>query len=123
MNQQETAGSDKLIYYRLIALWVLCEAMLGGIIHGFKIPVSGLIVGSCAVICICLIAWYVPAKGAIIKATLIVAIFKMMLSPQAPPPAYIAVFFQGLMGELLFWRKKIFPLACVLLGILALLES
>jgi len=61
MNQQETAGLGKLIYYRLIALWVLCEAMPGGIIHGFKIPVSGLIVGSCAVICICLIACYVPA--------------------------------------------------------------
>jgi nucleoside-triphosphatase THEP1/ABC-type thiamin/hydroxymethylpyrimidine transport system permease subunit len=123
MNQQETTGIDKLIYYRLIALWVLCEAMLGGIIHGFKIPVSGLIVGSCAVICICLIAYYVPAKGAIIKATIIVAIFKMMLSPQAPPPAYIAVFFQGLTGELLFWRKRFFRLSCLLLGVIALLES
>ena len=98
---------NKQIYYRLIALWVLCEAMLGGIIHGLKIPVSGLFVGSSAVICICLIAWYVPQKGAIIKATIIVAIFKMMLSPQAPPPAYIAVFFQGLLGELLFFRNRI----------------
>jgi nucleoside-triphosphatase THEP1/ABC-type thiamin/hydroxymethylpyrimidine transport system permease subunit len=123
MNQQETGGMDKLIYYRLIALWVLCEAMLGGIIHGFKIPVSGLVVGSCAVICICLIAYYVPAKGTIIKATIIVAIFKMMLSPQAPPPAYIAVFFQGLMGELLFWKKRFFRLSCLLLGIISLLES
>ena len=97
--------------------------MLGGIIHGFKIPVSGLVVGSCAVICICLIAWYVPARGAIIKATLIVAIFKMMLSPQAPPPAYIAVFFQGLMGELLLRNKKYYRAACLSLAILALLES
>jgi nucleoside-triphosphatase THEP1 len=117
------AGGDRGIYYRLIALWVLCEAMLGGIIHGFKIPVSGLIVGSCAVICICLIAYYVPVKGAIIKATIIVAIFKMMLSPQAPPPAYIAVFFQGLMGELLFWKKRFFRFSCLLLGVIALLES
>ncbi|HEX7845099.1 MAG TPA: nucleoside-triphosphatase, partial [Chitinophagaceae bacterium] len=111
------------VYYRLIALWVLCEAMLGGIIHGFKIPVSGLVVGSCAIICICLIAWYVPKKGSIIKATIIVAIFKMMLSPQAPPPAYIAVFFQGLSGELLFWNRKNFRLACILLAVLGLLES
>lgn len=111
-------------YYRLIALWVLCEAMLGGIIHGLKIPVSGLIVGSCAVICICLIAWYVPSRGAIIKATVIVAIFKMMLSPQAPPPAYIAVFFQGAVGELLFFRnRKFYSLSCILLAVLALLES
>ncbi len=112
------------IYYRLIALWVLCEAMLGGIIHGLKIPVSGLFVGSSAVICICLIAWYVPQKGAIIKATIIVAIFKMMLSPQAPPPAYIAVFFQGVCGELLFFRnRKFYKLSCILLAVVSLLES
>jgi len=123
MDQQEKTGIDKLIYYRLIALWVLCEAMLGGIIHGLKIPVSGLIVGGCAVICICLIAYYFPAKGAIIKATIIVAVFKMMLSPQAPPPAFIAVFFQGLMGELLFWKKRFFRLSCLLFGVIALLES
>ncbi len=114
---------NKQIYYRLIALWVLCEAMLGGIIHGFKIPVSGLVVGSCAIICICLIAWYAPVKGAIIKATIIVAIFKMMLSPQAPPPAYIAVFFQGLLGELLFWKRRLFTLSCIILAVLGLLES
>ncbi len=123
MNNPSPANNSSAIYYRLIALWVLCEAMLGGIIHGLKIPVSGLVVGSCAIVCICLIAWYVPAKGAIIKATIIVAIFKMMLSPQAPPPAYIAVFFQGLMGELLFWNKRFFRLSCILLAVLGLLES
>jgi nucleoside-triphosphatase THEP1 len=121
-NQLKTTGSN-MIYYRLVALWVLCEAMLGGIIHGFKIPVSGLVVGSCAISCICLIGWYVPARGAILKATVIVAIFKMMLSPQAPFPAYIAVFFQGLMGELLFWKKRWYAVSCVLLAIIGLLES
>lgn len=114
---------NKQVYYRLITLWVLCEAMLGGIIHGFKIPVSGLVVGSCAIVCICLIAWYVPTKGAIIKATIIVAVFKMMLSPQAPPPAYIAVFFQGFLGELLFWNKRYFKLSCIVLAVFGLLES
>lgn len=128
-NNKETPGTElstspnPVIYFRLIALWVLCEAMLGGIIHGFKIPISGLVVGSCAVICICLIGWYAPARGAIIKATLIVAVFKMMLSPQAPPTAYIAVFFQGLLGELLFRNKKYFRAACITLAVLALLES
>jgi nucleoside-triphosphatase THEP1/ABC-type thiamin/hydroxymethylpyrimidine transport system permease subunit len=123
MNKKETILINPDIYFRLIALWVLSEAMLGGIIHGLQIPVSGLIVGSCAVVCICLIGWYVPQKGAIIKATLIVAIFKMMLSPQAPPPAYIAVFFQGLMGEILFRNKRFFKISCLLLAVLALLES
>src|SRR5688572_15893302 len=116
-------GTNPVIYYRLIALWVLCEALLGGIIHAMRIPVSGLFVGSCAVICICLIAYYVPARGAILKATVIVAIFKMMLSPQAPPLAYLAVFFQGAVGELLFFNRRFYKLSCVLLGIIALLES
>ncbi|MEO8402978.1 MAG: nucleoside-triphosphatase [Chitinophagaceae bacterium] len=128
MNQQQTItsrpiGEGSLVYYRLIALWVLSEAMLGGIIHGLKIPVSGLVVGGCAVICISLIAWYVPAKGSIFKATVIVAVFKMMLSPQAPFPAYIAVLFQGVLGELLFWNRRFYKVSCMLFALLALLES
>jgi len=104
------------IYYRLIALWILCEALLGSIIFTFRIPVSGLVIGSCAVTCIALIGWYHPSKGSILKATIIVAIFKMMLTPQALPTAYIAVFFQGLMGELLFWNRKNYKLACITFG-------
>jgi hypothetical protein len=118
-----SALNDKTLWYRLTGLWILCEAMLGGIIHGFRLPVSGLIVGSCAVICISQIAWYSPEKGAILKATLIVAIFKMLLSPQAGFPAYIAVFFQGLMGELFFWNRKYFRLSCFLFASIALIES
>lgn len=114
---------DKVIYYRLIALWVLCEALLGGLMHAVKIPFTGVFVSSGAVICICLIAYYVPVKGAILKATIIVAIFKMMLSPHTPPTAYIAVFFQGLMGQLLFFNLKFFRLSCILLAVLALVES
>jgi hypothetical protein len=97
--------------------------MLGSIIFTFKIPVSGLLIGSCAVVCITLIAWYHPVKSSILKATVIVAVFKMMLTPQAPPPAYIAVFFQGLLGEALFWNRKYFRAACITLAVLALLES
>lgn len=121
-KQVPLQGNDSL-YYRLIALWALCEAMLGAVIFSFRIPVSGLIIGSCAITCITLIAWYKPEKGAILKATIIVAIFKMMLSPQAPPAAYIAVFFQGLMGELLFWNRKYFRLFCLVLAVLAMIES
>ncbi|CAN5191048.1 hypothetical protein BH09BAC2_BH09BAC2_13350 [soil metagenome] len=111
------------IYYRLIALWVVCESMIGGIIHGFKLPFSGLIVGSAASVCICLIGRYVPVRGAILKATIIVAVFKLMLSPQAPPTAYIAVFFQGMIGQLIFSRFKNFRGACILLSVAALFES
>ncbi len=123
MKVEDTISFDKQIYYRLIALWVLCEAVLGGLMHAVKIPFTGIVVSSGAVICICLIAYYVPVKGAILKATIIVAIFKMMLSPHTPPTAYIAVFFQGLMGQILFFNLKFFRLSCILLAVLALVES
>ena len=97
--------------------------MLGGIIHGLRIPLSGLIVGSLAVIFIALMANYVPEKGSIFKATWIVAIFKMMLSPEAPLAAYIAVFFQGFMGEVIFYQRKNFRLSCMILAVITLLES
>ncbi len=119
----DTISFDKQIYYRLIALWVLCEGILGGMMHAVKIPFTGIIVSSGAVICICLIAYYVPANGAILKATIIVAIFKMMLSPHTPPTAYVAVFFQGMMGQLLFFNRRFFRLSCILLAVFALVES
>jgi hypothetical protein len=119
----EQSPGNRRIYYRIIAVWVICEAMLGGMIHGLKLPVSGLIVGSSAVVCICMLAHFVPEKGAILKATIIVAFFKLALSPHSPPPAYIAVFFQGFLGELIFSRKRFFRFSCILLGVLALAES
>lgn len=97
--------------------------MLGSIIFTLQIPISGLVIGSCAIVLISLIAVYGHGRGSIIKATMIVAIFKMMLTPQAPPTAYLAVFFQGLMGELLFWRKNYYRVACILLAVIALIES
>lgn len=114
---------NKALYYRLVALWVLCEAMLGGIIHGLKLPVSGLFVGGAAVMVISLMAYYTPQKGSILKATIVVAIFKMMLSPQSPPPAYFAVFFQGLLAELVFFNSNFFKLSCFLLAVFSMIES
>ena len=123
MKVEDTISFDKQIYYRLIALWVLCEGILGGMMHAVKIPFTGIVVSSGAVICISLIAYYVPQKGAILKATIIVAIFKMMLSPHTPPTAYVAVFFQGMMGQILFFNLRFFRLSCILLAVLALVES
>ena len=113
---------NKLLYYRLIALWILIESFLGGILHGFKIPVTGLMVGGSAMICIIFIARYFPSKGSILKAMLVVASFKLMLSPQSPIASYVAVFFQGLLGELLLrnrWRLA----SCLSFGLITMLES
>jgi len=123
MNEHTQPVYNKQVYYRLIALWVICEAFAGGIMHGMKLPFSGLIVSSLAITCIILIAYYIPSPSAIIKATVIVAIFKLMLSPHSPPTAYIAVFFQGLMGQLLLSNRRYFKAGAILLAVLALVES
>ena len=123
MKSAENLGEFQQLYYRLIALWVICEGVAGGIMHGLQIPFSGMIISGSAVVCICLIAHFVPVKGAVIKATIIVLIFKMMLSPHTPPTAYIAVLFQGIMGQALFSLIGYHKIAAIILGVLALVES
>lgn len=114
---------NKELYYRLVALWVVCEAFAGGIMHAAKIPFSGMIISSLAVTCIILIAYYVPGKTIILQATVTVAVFKLMLSPHSPHTAYIAVFFQGYVGQLLFNGRRHFTLSAIILSVLALVES
>ena len=119
--------SDKIgskdVYYRLISLWVVCEAFAGGIMHASRLPFTGMIVSSLSVTCIILIAYNIPSPVAILKATIIVAFFKLLLSPHSPPTAYIAVFFQGYLGYLLFSSKKFFTISAIALAVLALTES
>lgn len=114
---------DKQVYYRLIALWVICESFAGGIMHGIKLPFTGLIVSSLAITCIILIAFHYPSRTSVIKATLLVAVFKLMLSPHSPPTAYIAVFFQGITGQLLLRSPRFFKTGAIILSVLALVES
>lgn len=123
MKGVENLGAFQQLYYRLIALWVICEGVAGGIMHGLRIPFSGMIISGSAVVCICLIGHFVPVKGAILKATIVVMIFKMMLSPHTPPTAYIAVLFQGIVGQTLFSFIHYHKLAAIILGVLALVES
>lgn len=126
------------LYYRLVSLWVISEGLAGGIIHSLHIPLSGMFLSGFAVLCICLIGYYTGfinsapsqqrlssqiTRGAIIKAAVIVCVFKMMLSPNTPPTAYFAVLFQGFVGQILFINLKHFKTSCILLGLLALVES
>jgi len=108
---------------RITALWALSEAALGGILHAFNFPLTGLVMNSSAIIFIVLIAHYASHKGAIVRATLIVLIVKGMVSPHTPVNAYLAVSFQGILGELLFRSKKYFTLSALLLGTVTLMQS
>jgi hypothetical protein len=109
---------------KIIALWAFTEAFLGGFLHIIKIPFTGLIIGSFALLYISLISYSNYRKGQIIQAAIIVIIIKMLLSPYTPIMAYFAVFYQGLLGELFFSRGSFRSINCFFLGILfAILSS
>ena len=112
------------IYYRIIAIWILCECLLGGILHSFKLPITGIFVGSFISICIVLIAHYYPKRGAIIRAAIAVALCKLILSPTATPMSYFAMCFQAIAGEIIFLSdRNVFKMASFLFILVTMLES
>ena len=125
MNPANLDGLDRnRAVERLTALWALNEAGLGGLIHAMRVPFTGIVVGSMAVVLIALIAFFAERKAkAILKATVIVLLVKAAASPHTPLPAYVAVSFQGLAGALLFGWLPSVRLGALLLGLLALWQG
>ncbi|WP_047550779.1 hypothetical protein [Psychroserpens sp. Hel_I_66] len=116
--------SNKSIIDKLTALWALNESGLGGFLHVFNTPFTGLIVGGVSILLISLIAFYAENKWqAIIKALLIVLIIKMAVSPYSPFGAYVAVSFQALFGAFLFSNFSWKGATLIILGIVTFLES
>ena len=108
---------------RITALWAFSEAFLGGMLHGLKIPFTGLVLAFIASICITLIAMADTRRGVILKATLAVIAVKFALSPYTPPMAYIAVLVQGLAGELFFLQRRFIKPAAFILAVFSLMYS
>ncbi|MFK7782807.1 hypothetical protein [Psychroserpens sp.] len=116
--------NNKSIVDKLTALWALNESGLGGFLHVFNTPFTGLIVGGIAILLISLIAYYAENKWkAILKALLIVLIIKMAVSPYSPFGAYVAVSFQALFGALLFSNFSWKGITLLVLGVVTFLES
>ncbi|WP_400076522.1 hypothetical protein [Winogradskyella sp. R77965] len=116
--------NNKITIDRLTALWALNESGLGGFLHVFNTPFTGLIVGGIAILLISLIAYYAENKWqAILKALVIVLIIKMAVSPYSPFGAYVAVSFQAVFGALLFSKFSWRGFAIIILGLVTFLES
>ncbi len=115
--------SDQVAVWKITALWAFSEAALGGILHAFKIPMRGIFIGGSAAILISLIAYFSDQKGTVLKSTLLVILIKGIVSPHTPLTAYFAVFLQGFLGEVLFFRKRFFKISALLLGTFTLLFS
>lgn len=105
------------------ATWALSEAALGGVLHALRIPFTGMFIGGSAVIFITLLGVFSTQKGAILRAMLLVMIVKALVSPHSPPPAYMAIAFQGVIGEFLFRWIRVTRLAALLLALLAMAQS
>ncbi|NCD32626.1 MAG: hypothetical protein EOL87_04320 [Spartobacteria bacterium] len=117
------ADRDSVIW-RVTALWALCEAGLGGVIHAMRIPFTGIVVGASAVIMITLLAYYSKKNTRImLRAMGMVLVIKMTVSPHTPFPAYLAVTLQGLAGVLLFRSLPGFRIPAFLLGCFAMMEG
>ena len=116
--------NNKSIIDKLTALWALNESGLGGFLHVFNSPFTGLIVGGIAILLISLIAFYAENKWqSIFKALIIVLIIKMAVSPYSPFTAYISVSFQAVFGAFLFSNFSWKGITLIVLGMVTFLQS
>jgi hypothetical protein len=104
-------------------LWAFSEAAFGGVLHALNVPLRGIFISGAAVILISLLAFYSVKKDDIIKATITVILIKGLVSPHSPVTAYLAVFLQGALGQILFYYKRFFKTSALLLGVSAGLLS
>ena len=108
----------------IISLWAVAECGLGGIMHGMKIPFTGIVIGSISVVCLYFIALYSEhKKQAIIEATATVLMIKLIASPHSPWQAYVAVSFQALMAIVFLTGNRITKVNTFLFAIITQLES
>lgn len=121
----EFNGIDKRVAIeRLTALWALNECALGGIMHAFKLPFTGILVGGGSILLITLIASFAnKIGGSLLKAIIIVLMVKIGVSPYTPIAAYFAVFFQAALGFLMFRLFSINSFSIITLCAITFLES
>ncbi|MFC3880194.1 hypothetical protein ACFOSV_08405 [Algoriphagus namhaensis] len=110
-------------YYRLIALWVLAETFLGGLLHAFRIPLTGVFIACFSALFISLIYSTTRSSKKLIHATLIVLVFKMLLSPHAPLGAFLSVALQGSFGAFIFALVPSQKLGRTLVTVFAYMQS
>jgi len=116
----------------LVVFWAFVESFLGGVLHALQVPLRGIVIAGAAVACLITIAAVSSGNlsrptrffaNDLIKATLAVMAVKLLLSPQAPPTAYVAMLFQGFTAYLFFGLIPSFRIAALLFSVLALLET
>lgn len=118
-------GVEKgIAFQRLTAVWALSECALGGVLHAMKLPFTGVILASVAVVIITLMLRLSHHKPSLVLSALMVVLsVKFMLSPHTSPTAYLAVSFQAILGYIVYVLLGSGFLSTLLFAVLALLES
>lgn len=116
--------NNKVAVERLTALWALNECAFGGVMHAFRLPFTGILVGGISVLLITLIALYTTnIWSTLLKALTIVLLIKAGVSPYTPLAAYFAVSIQAFLGILLYSVFSINNVSIVVLCAITFLES
>ena len=116
---------SKIAIYRLTALWAFVECGLGGILHAFKLPITGLVVGGIAITIISVIRSLSGPdfRGNILKALSVVIVIKATITPHAGITAYMAVAFQGLCAVIIYSIIPSFKVSTILHSMISMVES
>lgn len=93
-------------FYWLTCFWIFVEIVPGGLLHLTKIPITGLVVGSLAVLSQVLIYRCTQSSWDILKATAVVLSAKALITPYAGPTALFAVAVQGFTGAVILGLFK-----------------
>jgi len=115
--------NDPNRFYRITALWVISETFVGGILHAVRMPLTGIVLAGLAVFWMCLLRHQTGRAESILRALVLVMIFKMLLSPHAPIGAFLSVGLQGLAGYLVFRFIPRFSVGAYTLALFAYLQS
>ena len=130
MNQRKLEPA----VWGLASVWGVAEAGLGGVMHGLKLPFTGLTVGGVAATVLIVLAAHErglyhsekrPTRNTslLLKVTGTILLIKALASPHSPITAYVAVAFQGVLAAGLFRLIPSFRLAAFLFSLLAMMES
>lgn len=117
MNKNEYILDNAAL--RTTALWAFSEAALGGILHAFRIPLTGLFIGGSAVIFLSMLYWLKKDVSYIWRATLTVIVIKGMVSPHTPFTAYSAILIQGIIAAF-FFKLFRYRIAAILTGFVSI---
>lgn len=121
--QRLTIQDKKIAVERLTAFWALCECGLGGFLHLFKIPFTGLIVGGLAIICIACIFLYSSHRKQVFQSLLMVLCIKLSISPYTPPTAYMAVCFQAVFSYVVYYFFRVNSISFFVVALFSMLQS